>query len=127
MSNEKQIVLTINNKKIKVDQGTTILQAAEKLDIKIPTLCYHPLLEPYAACRICMVEVKIGDVSDLLPSCNTQAREGMVVETDSERALKARKLNIEMIMARAPAAKKVQEIAKELGIEKTRFEITERR
>lgn len=115
--------LTINGKKIQVEEGTTVLQAAERLDIKIPTLCYHPLFEPYAACRICMVEVKRDDTSELLTSCNTRVQKGMVIETNSERALKARKLNIELIMARAPAAEKVQEIAKELGIEKTRFEI----
>ncbi len=125
MSTEKKIKLTVNGKSIEVEEGTTILKAAEQHDIKIPTLCYHSLLEPYAACRICMVEVKIGDKTDLVTSCNTKVRNGMIVETDSPRALKDRKLNIEMIMARAPAAEKVQKIAKELGIEKTRFEITD--
>jgi len=124
-NNNKKIKLTINNRPVEVEKGTTILQAAESIDIKIPTLCYHPLLEPYAACRICMVEVKAGERSELMTSCNTIVQEGMVIETDSERALKARKLNIEMLMARAPAAKKVQEIAQELGIEKTRFEIAD--
>ncbi|MFQ6038379.1 MAG: 2Fe-2S iron-sulfur cluster-binding protein, partial [Candidatus Aminicenantales bacterium] len=123
MSQEKKIKLTINNKAIEVDEGTTILQAAEQADIKIPHLCYNPLLEPYGACRICMVEVKTGETSELVTSCNTKVRDGMIVETDSPRALKDRKLNIEMLMARAPAAEKVQEIARELGIEKTRFEI----
>lgn len=125
MSKEEKISLTINNKTVEVEEGATILQAAQKIDIKIPTLCYHPLLEPYAACRICMVELKMGDRSDLVTSCNTKVRKGMIVETDSPRALKDRRLNIEMLMARAPAAKKVQEIAKDLGIEKTRFEITD--
>jgi len=125
MSQEEKISLTINNKTVEVEEGATILQAAQKIDVKIPTLCYHPLLEPYAACRICMVEVKMGERSDLVTSCNTKVRKGMIVETDSPRALKDRRLNIEMLMARAPAAKKVQEIAKELGIEKTRFEITD--
>jgi heterodisulfide reductase subunit A len=125
MSEEKKIKLIINNKPVEVEEETTILQAAEQLEIKIPTLCYHPLLEPYAACRICMVEVKMGDKTELVTSCNTKVREGMIVETDSPRALKDRKLNFEMIMARAPAAEKIQEMAKELGIEKTRFEITD--
>ncbi|MFQ5722731.1 MAG: 2Fe-2S iron-sulfur cluster-binding protein, partial [Candidatus Aminicenantales bacterium] len=123
MTEEKKIKLTINNELVEVEEGLTILQAAEKFDIKIPTLCFHPLLEPYAACRICMVEVKLGNTSELVTSCNTKIKEGMIIDTESERALKARKLNIEMLLARAPAAKKIQEIAKELGIEKTRFEI----
>ncbi len=115
--------LTIDSKKIEVEEGTTILQAAEKLDIKIPTLCYHPLLEPYAACRVCMVEVSHKGKTELVTSCNTKVQEGMEVQTASERALKARKLNVEMIMARAPAAEPVKKIAEDLGLEKTRFEI----
>jgi len=119
------INLTIDDKKIQVEEETTILQAAEKLDIKIPTLCFHPLLEPYAACRVCVVEVTLNNKTNIVTSCNTKVKEGMDIQTASERALKARKLNIEMLMAQAPAAESVQEIAKELGIEKTRFEITD--
>lgn len=122
MGEGKTIKLKINGKPVEVEEGTTILHAAEKLDIKIPTLCYHRLLEPYAACRICMVELK-GEAGQLVTSCNTKVRQGMDVDTASERVLRARRLNIEMLMARAPAAKKVQEIALEMGIEKTRFEI----
>ncbi len=115
--------LTIDGKNVQVEEGTTILQAAEKLDIKIPTLCYHPLLEPYAACRVCVVERKIGEDSVLVTSCNTKAAEGMVIYTDSEKTLKARRLNVEMLMAQAPAAEPVQKIARDMGIEKTRFDI----
>ncbi len=119
------INLTIDGKKIQVEEGTTILQAAENLDIKIPTLCFHPLLEPYGACRVCVVEVTLNKKTNIVTSCNTKVKEDMDIQTASERALKARKLNIEMLMAQAPAAEPVQEIAKELGIEKTRFEITD--
>lgn len=115
--------LTIDGKKVEVEEGTSILQAAEKLDIKIPTLCYHPLLEPYAACRVCVVEMSLRGRTDIVTSCNTKVQPGMEVQTASERALRARKLNVEMLMARAPAAEPVQAIAKELGIEKTRFTI----
>jgi heterodisulfide reductase subunit A len=119
------ISLTIDGHKIEVEEGTTILQAAQKLDIKIPTLCYHPLLEPYAACRVCVVEVTLGDRSEIVTSCNTAVRKGMVVDTRSERALSARKMNVEMLMARAPAAEPLLEIAKDLGIAETRFEIAD--
>lgn len=125
MNDNKKIKLTINDKPIEVDEGTTILQAAKMLDIEIPTLCYHPLLEPYAACRICSVERKIGNKADLVTSCNTKVQEKMVVYTHSEKALKARRLNIEMLMAQAPEAEPVKKIAKEMGIEKTRFEIAD--
>jgi len=125
MTNDKKIKLKINGKPVEVDKGTTILEAAKTLDLDIPTLCYHPLLEPYAACRVCVVEVQEKDRSNLVTSCNTKVREGMEVQTDSENALKARRLNVEMLMAQAPAAEAVQEIARKMGIEKTRFEISD--
>ncbi|MCK4648028.1 (2Fe-2S)-binding protein, partial [bacterium] len=49
------IKLTIDNKKIQVEEGTTLLEAAQKLGIEIPTLCHHPALKPYGACRVCLV------------------------------------------------------------------------
>ncbi len=115
--------LTIDGKKTQVEEGTTILQAAAKKDITIPTLCYHPLLEPYAACRVCVVEVIQGEKSKIVTSCNTSVEEGIEVKTNSERVLRARKFNIEMLMAQAPDAEPVKELAKEMGIEETRFTI----
>jgi heterodisulfide reductase subunit A len=117
--------IIIDGKKLEVEEGTTILQAAQSLDIKIPSLCYHPVLEPYAACRVCVVEVSLKGRTDIVTSCNTKVQDGMEIQTASERAQQARRLNVEMLMARAPAAEPLKEIAKELGIEKTRFEIAE--
>jgi heterodisulfide reductase subunit A len=115
--------LTIDGKKVQVEGEKTILQAAAKNDIKIPTLCYHPVVEAYAACRVCMVEVTVRGKTGLMTSCNTKVLEGMDVQTKSDRVLQARRLNVEMLMARAPAAAPIQELAKELGIERTRFEV----
>ncbi len=115
--------LTIDGKQVEVDEGSTILQAAKKAGVRIPTLCFHPVIEPYAACRVCVVEVALKGKNDLLTSCDTKAVEGMDVRTASERALRARRLNVEMLLARAPAAEPLREIAKELGIEKPRFPI----
>jgi len=117
------INLTIDGKKVEVDEGSTILQAAKKAGARVPTLCFHPVIEPYAACRVCVVEVALKGKNDLLTSCNTKALEGMDVWTASERALRARRLNVEMLLARAPAAEPLREIAKELGIEKPRFPV----
>ena len=117
------INVTIDGKKIQVEEGTTILKAAEKLDIKIPTLCYHPLIEPYAACRVCLVEVTLKGKTDLVTSCNTRVEEGMEIQTASPRVLSSRRLNVEMLLARAPAAEPVQRLAAEMGIDKPRFPI----
>ena len=115
--------LKIDGKTIQVEDGITILQAAEQQEIKIPTLCYHPLMEPYAACRVCVVESIAGKGSELVTSCNTLVKNGMEIQTASDKALSARRMNVEMLLAQAPAAVPVQELAKELGIEKTRFKI----
>ena len=115
--------LTIDGKMIQADEGTTILKAAAKAGFKIPSLCYHPVIEPYAACRVCVVETRIRGKSDLVTSCNTKVEEGLEILTASERALQARRLNVEMLLARAPAAEPLRQIAADLGIEKSRFPI----
>lgn len=117
------ISLTIDGKPIQVEEGATILQAAQQLGIEIPTLCYHPLLEPYAACRVCSVETVAEAGSKLVTACNTQVQEGMEIQTASEAALNARRLNLQLLMAQAPAAEIVQQLAAEMGIEETPFPI----
>ncbi len=117
------INLTIDGKKIPVEEGTTILQAAKKAESYIPTLCYHPVIDPYAACRVCMVETSLKGKTELVTACNTKALDGMEISTNSERVLRTRRMNVEMLLARAPAAEPLQRIAKELGIDKTRFEV----
>ncbi len=124
MNEDKTIKLAIDDNPIKVDEGTTIIQAAEELGVKIPTLCYYPFLEPYAACRICVVEVIRDGGSELVTSCNAKVKEGMVVHSQSEKVLNARRMNLELLMAQAPAAEIVQEMAAEYGVQKTRFPIT---
>jgi len=117
------VQVTIDGKTIQAEEGETILKTAAKAGIKIPSLCYHPVIEPYAACRVCVVEARIRGKSDLVTSCNTKVEEGLEVSTASERALRARRLNVEMLLARAPAAEPLQKIAADLGIEKSRFPV----
>jgi heterodisulfide reductase subunit A len=113
----------INNKEIEIEEGKTILDAAKRAGIEIPTLCYHPLLEPYAACRICIVEVKKGEASEIVTSCNTKIKDGMEIYTNSEKVQKERNIIFELLLAQAPAAEELLELAKKYGVEKTRFEI----
>lgn len=108
--------LTIDGQKIEVEEGTTILQAATKAGLKIPTLCFHPVIEPYAACRVCVVEIQVKGKNDLVTSCNTRVEDGLEIQTASERAMRARRLNVEMLLARAPAAEPLRRIAADLGI-----------
>jgi len=96
-----EVELTIDGQKIKVDANTTILQAAKSLGIVIPTLCYHAKLSPFGACRICLVEIEQGN--RLVPACITKVLNDMVVHTQSEKALKARRTNLELLLARHPS------------------------
>ena len=79
------INLTINNKKIQVEDGTTILQAARDNDIYIPTLCYDDAVKVYGACGLCVVEAE--GIPKLLRSCSAKCSEGMVIDTESKRVV----------------------------------------
>ena len=89
--------LTIDGKPVQVEEGATILEAAQKLDINIPTLCYHPDQAVKANCRICVVEV-VGE-RNLSPACATPVVEGMEVKANSFKARKVRKNILELILA----------------------------
>jgi heterodisulfide reductase subunit A len=115
------IKFKLNGTEVEVEEGTTILEAAEDLGIEIPTLCHHPAMEPYQVCRVCLVEVIKDGSSKLVPSCGHRVEDGTEVFTDSEKVLKCRKVIVELILAEAPNSDRVKAIAKELGIEKSRF------
>lgn len=91
------IKLTIDGKTIEVQEGTTVLGAAEAAGVYIPTLCHHPQLTPYGGCRLCMVEVE--GAKTLQPSCTLPATDGMVVNTKSQKVLDARKFILTLIFS----------------------------
>lgn len=91
-----KIQITINGKVTAVKPDTSILQAAEESGIKIPTLCYQEHLKPLGRCRLCVVEIEGKD--RLVTSCIAKVKEGMVVDTDSERVRQARQNKIELIL-----------------------------
>ena len=91
------IKLTIDGKTIEVQEGTTVLEAAEAAGVFVPTLCHHPQLTPYGGCRLCMVEVE--GARTLQPSCTMPATDGMVVNTKSQKVLDARKFVLTLIFS----------------------------
>ena len=102
---EKQITLQIDRHYITVPQGTTILEAARKIGIDIPTLCHIDLKGTCvknnpASCRICVVEVE--GRRNLAPACATRCTEGMVVRTSTLRVMNARKVVAELILSDHP-------------------------
>ncbi len=94
------IKLTINNHTIEVEQGTTILQACEQLNVEVPVFCYHSRLSIAGNCRMCLVEVE--KTSKPVASCAMPVTEGMVVHTDSPMVEKARKGNLEFLLINHP-------------------------
>ncbi len=120
--------IIINGSEFSFRPGETILQVAERNGIDIPTLCYLKGSMPTGACRICMVEVK--GARNLLPSCATPVVRNMVVETESERVIKSRRINIELLIAsghhncltcEANGDCRLQELAYRYQVETIRF------
>ena len=91
------VTLTIDNKQVTVPEGTSILDAAKKLGIDIPHLCYLKDINRIAACRVCCVEVE-GERA-MVTACNSFVKEGMVVHTNSPRARATRRTNVELILS----------------------------
>ena len=87
----------LNDRDMCVENGTTILEAAEQAGIPIPHLCYLKEINEIAACRMCMVEVEGTD--RLVPACNTQVLEGMVVRTNTHKVRQARRTNLRLILS----------------------------
>ncbi len=94
------VTLTIDGKKVIVEEGITILKAAGKLGIEIPTFCFHDKLEPVGACRMCLVEVE--EMGKLQVACATPVSEGMVVKTDTPQVRAARKGVLEFLLINHP-------------------------
>ncbi len=94
------VELTINNIKVKAEEGMTILDAAKSVGIHIPTLCHMKDMFPTGACRMCVVEVE--GMRGLTPSCAFPVVEGIKVETNSQRVRTARKTIVELLIENHP-------------------------
>ena len=120
--------LTIDEKPYPARIGETILQVCRRSGIWIPTLCYHAALECYAACRICMVEIDRGGRAptqsvgrQVVTSCNYPIRGDLSVRVDSERALKARRGVLELLLARSPESPELRELAARMEVDGTPY------
>jgi NADH-quinone oxidoreductase subunit G len=96
------IKLKIDGKDYEVDEGLSLLEACKSVGIRIPHFCYHPGLGPDGNCRMCQVEIITERGAQLVISCNTPARDGMVVETQSERARRVRAAVEEFLLLNHP-------------------------
>jgi iron-only hydrogenase group A len=124
----EMINLTVNDVPVSVEEDTTVLDAAAKAGIKIPTLCHFDGVSSPGSCRVCLVEIK--GARTLQPSCVTKVSEGMAVSTNTKLARDARKLSVELMLANHPwdcnaCARnndcELQTLAKSMGITEVRF------
>jgi bidirectional [NiFe] hydrogenase diaphorase subunit len=116
------IQLEIDGIKVAVKEGKTLLEAAQQEGIYIPTLCHHEKLEPFGGCRLCIVEVEDRGWTKLVVSCVYPVQENIIVRTRSEKVDRIRKTIIELLMAHAPDAPDLVEMAKEYGADKNRYQ-----
>jgi len=117
-----EIILQIDGREVKAREGMTILEAAQSAGIFIPTLCHHEKLEPYGACRICTVEVETRGRTNLVAACLYPVEQNLVVRTRSAKVDKIRKTLLELMLAHAPEAGELLDLAQEYGADKARFE-----
>ncbi|MCI0468748.1 MAG: 2Fe-2S iron-sulfur cluster-binding protein [Nitrospirae bacterium] len=120
---ESLVRFKINGQDVVGERGETILDVARRYGIKIPTLCYHSSVSAFGGCRLCVVEVTQRNRTQLHPSCIFPVSNGIIVNTDTERVLKARKMLLELLMARCPDVGLLKDMAEEMGLKKTRFKL----
>lgn len=121
--------VTIDGKDIEVAEGTTVLEAAKALGIVIPTLCHDDRIQPFGACRLCIVE--IAGMAKPVTACTTPVTDEMIVTTKSEKLYRLRKTVVELLLSDHPndcmtciatGDCRLQELAYQFGIRDNRFE-----
>jgi bidirectional [NiFe] hydrogenase diaphorase subunit len=117
----ESVTLTINGQKYSAEKGKTVLQVASDNGIKIPTLCHHEEIEPYGACRLCIVEITRGTRNRIVTSCLYPVEEGLIVQTDSPRVIRNRKMLLDLLLTRCSENKVIKSLASQYGIEKPSF------
>jgi NADH dehydrogenase/NADH:ubiquinone oxidoreductase subunit G len=118
--------LTIDNKAIEVQEERSLLEACREAGIHVPTLCYHPALEPYGACRLCTVEVSSGGRKPrLVASCVYPCEEGAQVKTDTPMVQLSRRVTAELLLAGSSGSPEVAALAEELGVKEVRYRLPE--
>ena len=118
------VMLQIDGRSVRVEEGTTVLEAAQKAGIEIPTLCFHEALAPYGGCRLCIVEAHNGaeGAPRHLVSCVYPVEPDLVIRTRTDTVDRFRKTLLELLMAHAPHAPKLVELAGEYGANADRYE-----
>jgi NADH dehydrogenase/NADH:ubiquinone oxidoreductase subunit G len=117
------ISFTINGQPVQAREGWTVLETARQYGIQIPTLCFHPAVQPAGSCRLCVVETQENNSSRVVASCITPVQEGVEVLTHSDEVKNVRRWILEMLLAACPASKAIRDLAKEYEVTSSRFTV----
>jgi len=114
--------ITIDGIIFNAPDNWTILEAARFLGINIPTLCYDDSLSPWGGCRLCIVEIGKAPNIKIVSSCTYPVTEGLIVRTATKRIIAARKVILELLIARCPTSKTLQDLASQMALRSVRFQ-----
>ncbi len=118
---ETLVTITLDGREVRARYREPVLDVTRRYDIYIPTLCHHDALEPAAACRLCVVEVVRNGRSKIVTACNFPVEEGLEIRTSTERVRRSRRMTIESLLARCGEVPEIQRLAREHGVERSRF------
>ncbi len=111
----------VNGREYTGRRGDHLLDALLELGYEVPSLCHHEAVAPYGACRLCLVEVQKGRRRRLTTSCNYPLLDGTEVLLDTEKVVRNRRMVLQLLLAQAPAAERVRELAASYGVTSTPF------
>jgi NADH dehydrogenase/NADH:ubiquinone oxidoreductase subunit G len=116
------VTYTVMGREHQAERGASLLAELRKHGYVVPSLCHHPSVTPYGACRLCLVEVKKGKRQKLTTSCNYPVQQGIEVLLDTPKVKRNRKMVLELLLAQAPAASPpLHQLAKRNGVGAVRF------
>lgn len=120
------IRVTVDGRELDVEPGTTVLEAARRAGAAVPTLCFDDRLRPFGACRVCLVAAGDGAADDpVVASCTTPCRDGLVVRTGDERAVRTAAAVVELVLSELPRRPaphtELAAVARALGVRATRW------
>lgn len=123
MADKEMVRFRIDGREVEAEKGRMLLPVALDNGISIPHLCYHEAVSPYGACRLCLVQVTKNGRKRMTTSCNYPIEGGIEVATNTEDILRARRMILELLLARAPQAERIRDLAEEAGVKGTRFRV----
>ncbi len=115
------IELIVDGRKVRAEEGMSLLEVLRGAGFDIPTLCHHPAVEPYGACRLCQVQISRQNWSRLVASCVFPAEDGLVVSTRTDTVNSARKVLLSLLLSRCPDSLVIQQLARQYGVQEPLF------